>query len=144
MVAGAYQDDQQDLGNDDIDMDLDHQELLINGDLNDMLDQEIPQPKNVKREKQMGGSTHVSSLTKSPLEAYTDKRDTRHAFTSKQSVSQRSSFDDSFNETFNPFLSLNGTINPRSISFMGEGLFRTAENAHEEQDATDIETILIE
>lgn len=144
MVAGAQQEDKQDLSNDDIDMDLDHQELLINGDLNEMLDQEIPQPKNGKRDKQIGGSTHVSSLTKSPLEVYNDKSETRHAFTSKQSVSQRSSFDDSFNESFNPFLSLNGTFNPRSISYMGEGLIRTAENAHEEQDATDIETILIE
>lgn len=105
-------------GKDDFDIDLDHQELLINGDLNDLLDQEINPAISSRRDKPMGGSTHVSSLAKSPFE----QSDTRQAFTSIQSTSQRSSFDDSFNDQLHPFLSLNSTLNPRS--FVGEGLFK--------------------
>jgi hypothetical protein len=53
---------------------------LINGDLNDLLDREISKmitipPFQVTRKDRAsgkGGSTHASSLTKSPLEAYTD------------------------------------------------------------------------
>lgn len=96
-----------------------------------------------KRDKiqQKGGSTHVSSLHKSPLDAYTDHQ-SGHAFTCQPS--QRSSFDDSFSETFNPFLSLNGTcINPISVSFVGEGLFKP-EQDEEVEEATDIETTLIQ
>jgi hypothetical protein len=127
---------------------IDPQESLINGDLNDLLDRELkPMNDDIdpwgKREKiqQKGGSTHVSSLHKSPLDAYTDHQ-SGHAFTCQPS--QRSSFDDSFSETFNPFLSLNGTcINPISVSFVGEGLFKP-EQDEEVEEATDIETTLIQ
>lgn len=58
------------------DFKLEEQALLINGDLNDLLDREISKvaPLSMIKEKApvKGGSTHVSSLTKSPLEAYTD------------------------------------------------------------------------
>jgi hypothetical protein len=51
--------------------------LLINEDLNDLLEKEISKvaPLSVKKEKVFpkGGSTHVKSLNKSPLEAYTDQ-----------------------------------------------------------------------
>ena len=106
---------------------IDPQELLINGELNDILDEDI-RPINDegdwgRRDKNQlkGGSTHVSVMHKSPLDAYTDQSDCRHAFTCQPS--QRSSFDDSFSETLNPFLSFNGTaFNPTSVSFVGEGL----------------------
>ena len=125
---------------------IDHQDLLINGDLNDLLDREL-KPMNeaddpwCRREKHptKGGSTHAS-LHKSPLD--TDHQsDGKHAFTCNPS--QRSSFDDSFTETLNPFLSLNGCANPMSVSFVGEGLFKGAPE-DEVEEATDIETSLIQ
>jgi len=124
--------------------------LLINGDLNDLLDRELYKDQGFEGLHEITpkvGSAHVSALKReSPLEAYADRQsDDRHAFTCKQSTSQRSSFDDSFNETyFNPFLSLAGTpLNPLSISFVGDGLLKPEEIV-EEQEATDIEANLIQ
>jgi hypothetical protein len=66
---------------------IDPQELLIDDDLNDLLDREI-RPINDEAEwglwdknQLKGGSTHVSVMHKSPLDAYTDQSDCRHAFT---------------------------------------------------------------
>ena len=77
---------------------------MINGDLNDLLDREIQKVALPSKKIAMGASTHPSSMSKSPLEAYTDPIDMRGAMPSVQdsSVSQRSSFDDTFNTvTFN-------------------------------------------
>lgn len=80
----------------------------------------------------------MCSLNNTPLDAY--KPGFRHAFTCQ--VSQRSSFDDSFTETFNPFMLSSNPAAPR-ISFIGEGLFKP-EDIDCEQEATDVETNLIE
>lgn len=116
--------------------------------MNDLLDKEIFKvaPLSIKKEKvyPKGGSTHVKSMNKSPLEAYTDQS-SGHAFTCQRSTSYRSSFDDSFNdiEAYNPFLSLTGTYNPNHRTFIGEGLFKPMD-VQEELEASSIETILIE
>ena len=61
--------------------------MMINGDLNDLLDREI---KNVSlpSKKITMGSTHPSSMSKSPLEAYTDPIDMRGAMPSVADSSQ--------------------------------------------------------
>jgi len=83
--------------------------LLIDDDLNDLLDREIKPLNDVaewglwENNQLKGGSTHVSMMHKSPLDAYTDQSDFHHTLSCHPS--QQSSFDDSFTETLNPYMS---------------------------------------
>ena len=97
---------------------------MINGDLNDLLDREIQKVSLPSKKLAMADSTHPSSKSKSPLEAYADPIDMRGAM---PSVSQRSSFDDTFNTvTFNE-ISMKGRQNSSSCGeeeakMIGSGL----------------------
>ena len=110
--------------------------MMINGNLNDLLDKEIKRIDIPSHKIGNGKSTQPSSMSKSPLEAYTDTMDIRcGAMPSNQesSQSQRSSFDDTFNTfTFNEI----NTKSRRECSedeanLIGNGLFNEIDKSSE-------------
>ena len=113
--------------------------MMINGDLNDLLDREIQKVALPSKKIVIGGvSTHPSSMSKSPLEAYTDSMDIRGAMASNQdsSHSQRSSFDDTLNtfnlnEISNKGRRQSSSCAEEEANLIGEGLFNEIEKSEE-------------